>query len=313
MATEIKSADKSRINPTDAVAEAGRKLFTQQIRRMKRHEAGSRTGDDIESVHRMRVAIRRARSLLKLIPDYYRAKTVARTQDNLRAIARSLGAIRDLDVLILDLEAYAANLPLEEQAPMQAVIDRLDRRRCRRREGLNTLFDSKDYARFLRQFKRFGKARGKTDRRVKRASQPYQLRHVVPLLLHRRMASVKAYDTVLPASDIERLHELRVEFKQLRYAVEFFEPALGSSAGAFLQSLTAMQELLGRINDISVFTESVGDLNKLTPQQAAIIDDYIAARRSEQDELRASFEVLWQRFNSRATQRKFSDSLLVLR
>ncbi len=313
MARENSSADKSAILANDAVAEAGRKVFAQQVRRMKQNEAGSRSGRDIESVHRMRVAIRRMRSLMKLIPDYYQAGTVAKIEGGLRDIARALGTVRDLDVLILDLENFAATLPPERQTDMRGVIDQLDRRRRVRRLRLNALFDSKGYARFLRQVRRFSKTPGKGARRIKRRSAPNLLRHVLPLLLHQRMAQVKAYDTVLPASDINDLHELRVEFKQLRYAIEFFQPVLGSSSDRFLQSVKAMQEILGRINDISVFMESLSRLKKLPPEKSAVRESYLAARKTEQDQLRKQFEEMWTRFNGRATQRLFSDSLLVLR
>ncbi|MCY3780837.1 MAG: CHAD domain-containing protein [Chloroflexi bacterium] len=307
------SVDKTAILPTDPVAEAGRKVFAGQIRRMQRQEAGSRTGEDIESVHRMRVAIRRMRSLLKLLPDFYRVGTVSKIEGGLREIARALGRIRDLDVLILDLENFSATQPPEQQAQILSVIDRLDQRRDNRRKRLNALFDSKGYARFLRQLSRFGKTPGRGARRIKRRRAPHQLRHVLPLLLHQRMARVKAYDTVLPSSDINDLHELRVEFKQLRYAVEFFEPVLGSSAGRFLRSVKAMQDFLGRIQDISVFMEAVSRLKRLTPEQAAALESYREARKAEQDRLRDQFEEIWTRFNNRATQRLFSDSLLVLR
>ena len=313
MVAENSKADKSLILPTDPVAEAGRKIFAGQVRRMRRQEAGSRSGEDIESVHRMRVAIRRMRSLLKLIPDYYQGGTVSKLEKGLRDVARALGGIRDLDVLILDLENYASALPPEQLADMQAIIGQLDRRRQNRRTRLNELFDSKGYTRFLRQLRRFAKTPGKGARRVKVRSAPHQLRHVLPLLLHQRMAQVKAYDVVLPASDINDLHELRVEFKQLRYAVEFFRPVLGASADRFLQSVRAMQEFLGRIQDISVFMEAVSRLKKLSPEQAALLDDYREARQAEQDRLREQFQELWTRFNNRATQRLFSDSLLVLR
>ena len=77
---------------------------------MQGHEAGSRTGEDIESVHKMRVAVRRMRSLLQLTGDYYKGKSIAETERRLREIARALGAIRDLDVLILDLQQFSAPL-----------------------------------------------------------------------------------------------------------------------------------------------------------------------------------------------------------
>ena len=50
MATDGKKRKKKKvILPTDPMAEAGRKIFAQQIRRMKSHEAGSRTGEDISN------------------------------------------------------------------------------------------------------------------------------------------------------------------------------------------------------------------------------------------------------------------------
>ena len=313
MNVEASSSDKSLFLVTDPMAEAGRKIFAGQVRRMRRQEAGSRSGADIESVHRMRVAIRRMRSLLKLIPDHYQVATVSKLETGLRDVARALGGIRDLDVLIVDLENYTVSLPRDQQAELLALIDRLDRRRVRRRERLNALFDSKGYRRFLRQLRRFSKTAGKGARRVTRSSAPHQVRHVLPLLLHQRLAQVKAYDAVLPATDINDLHELRVEFKQLRYAIEFFRPVLGTSADRFLESARAMQEFLGRIQDISVFMEAVGRLKKLTPEQSAVLESYCAARLAEQNRLREQFEELWTRFNNRATQRLFSDALLVLR
>ena len=295
------------------MAEAGRKIFAGQIRRMKSHEAGSRTGEDIESVHQMRVSIRRMRSLFRLIGAYYRPGIVTKYQRGLRDIARALGAIRDLDVLILDMEEFQVSLPAESSPAMEALLTLVDARRSQYRIRLNELFDSKGYGRFVRQFRRLCKKPGGGARRIKRSEAPHQVRHVLPLLLHERMARVKAYDTVLPAVEDTTLHDLRVEFKQLRYAVEFYQPVLGVSAGRFLRQIKAMQEILGRINDIAVFTAYLRRLNDLPSGQAAVVERYIETRDTELVVLREQFGKAWAQFNNRATQRQFSDSLLVLR
>lgn len=314
MADAVKKPKKKReILPADPMAEAGRKILARQIRRMKRHEAGSRTGEDIESVHQMRVAIRRMRSLFNLIGAHYRRKTVTKYSRGLRDIARALGAIRDLDVLILDLQAFQASLPPAAQDDLAQVIAILDCRRGAYRVSLNKRFDSKPYARFIRQLQRLAKRPGRGARRVKRVDMPHQVRHVLPPLLHERLARVKAYDTALPAADDSTLHALRVEYKQLRYALEFFQPILGRSAGPFLDQVKAMQEILGRINDIAVFTEAVQRLDDLPPEQTAVLERYRAARDDELVGLRGQFYDAWARFNKRTTQRQFSDSLLVLR
>ncbi|MCY3979875.1 MAG: CHAD domain-containing protein, partial [Chloroflexi bacterium] len=312
-ADDNKRKKQKELLPTDPMAEAGRLIFARQIRRMRSHEAGSRTGADIESVHQMRVAIRRMRSLFNLIGAHYRPKTTARFERGLRQTARALGAIRDLDVLILDLQHYQETLSPDDQArPGQGGhLLGAGGGACRLR--LNQLLESKRYARFIRAFQRFAKRPGKGARRLKRSEAPHQLRHVLPLLLHERLARVKAYDTVLPASDDAILHALRVEYKQLRYALEFFQPILGRSAGYFLKQVKEMQELLGRINDIAVFSGYVSRLNQLRPEQSAILKGYVAARKDELVVLRERFYDDWARFNSRAAQRKFSDSLLILR
>ena len=313
MQADHKRNKKTEILATDPIAEAGRTIFARQLRRMLSHEAGSRTGVDIESVHQMRVAIRRMRSLFNLIGAHFRRKTVAEYERGLRQIARALGAIRDLDVLILDLQAFGAALPPESQDALDSLVATLDDRRSEYRVSLNKQLDSKRYARFVRRFRRLTKRAGRGARKIKQGETPHQLRHVLPLILHERLARVKAYDAVLPAADDTILHALRVEYKQLRYALEFFQPILGKSAGRFLAQVKAMQEILGRINDIAVFIEYVKDLDDLTVEQRAILEFYMDARDAELIGLREQFTVAWARFNNRATQRLFSDSLLVLR
>lgn len=306
-------ADKPAMTSADHVAVAGRQIFLRQLRRMQAHEAGSRTGEDIESVHKMRVAVRRMRSLLRLVGDYYPGKPIAAAGKRLRRIARVLGAIRDLDVLILDLQEFSASLPPESRQHANALVSRLDRRRAKRRKRLNAFLDSKRYERALRQLERFAGNKTRRASRPLRPHEPQALRHVLPSLLHRRLAIVRAYAAVLPNADDTRLHALRVECKRLRYAIEFFAPVLGASATDFLALVTSMQDTLGRINDIAVFVSRLQKLKKLPPEQTAILEDYIASRNNELAALRATFYEQWARMNTRAQRRKFSDALLVLR
>ena len=313
MGANNQQSDIPAMHGTDHVADAGRLIFLRQLRRMQAQEAGSRTGEDIESVHKMRVAVRRMRSLLRLLGDHYPGKPIAVAGKRLRRIARVLGAIRDLDVLILDLQEFSARLPAESQQHANALVSRLERRRAKRRKRLNAFLDSKRYERALRQLERFAGTKTGRASRPLRPHEPQELRHVLPSLLHQRLAIVSAYDAVLPNADDTRLHALRVECKRLRYAIEFFAPVLGASGTDFLALVTSMQDTLGRINDIAVFVSRLQNLKKLSPEQAAILNDYIASRNNELSALRATFYKQWARMNTRAQRRKFSDALLVLR
>src|SRR5688572_21869623 len=88
------------VSPQDTMAEAGRKVLLADFIKMLKHEAGARTGEDIEDVHDMRVATRRMRSALRLFESYFKPKWVDAYSRRLRKIARALGVVRDLDVLI---------------------------------------------------------------------------------------------------------------------------------------------------------------------------------------------------------------------
>lgn len=303
----------SEVSPTDAMAEAGRKIFAVQLAKMKQHQEGSRTGEDIESVHQMRVATRRMRSLFKLLGTYYKPKAVTRYSRGLRDIARALGRIRDLDVLIIDLREFQSTQSANKKPIMDSIIQTFDKQRRKNRTKLNAYFDSYAYAKFLRKFSKFTRKAGKSALPINETVKPHQVRHLLPIILHERLAAVRAYETVLAEADDEILHALRVEFKQLRYAVEFFRPVLGASAEHFINEVKAMQDLLGRMNDITVFTEWMEKVKRPSDEQQAMINQYIDTRQNELGELRSHFDNQWQSFNRRTVQKQIADALLILR
>jgi hypothetical protein len=78
----------------------------------------------------------------------------------------------------------------------------------------------------------------------------------VPRCLKKRARRVNERAADALESDVEARHRLRVAFKQLRYAVEFFTPLLaGPQLADYHQSATCLQELLGRLNDLAVAAE----------------------------------------------------------
>ncbi len=74
---------------------------------------GVRHSDDIEYIHRMRVASRRIRAALPLFAPCFSETMYKKTYKGVRSITRSLGAARDLDVQIDFLQSYLDSLPAE--------------------------------------------------------------------------------------------------------------------------------------------------------------------------------------------------------
>lgn len=105
------------IEPNDTMTEAGRKALLADFVAMLDHEAGSRSGEDSEDVHDMRVATRRMRSGFRLLEDYFKPKAIYPFQRRLRKVARALGAVRDLDVMSADLRKYIDTLSNPDEKP----------------------------------------------------------------------------------------------------------------------------------------------------------------------------------------------------
>ena len=75
---------------------------------------GVRAGEDIEYLHRMRVASRRLRAALPVFASCFPAKKYARWLTDIRRITRVLGDARDADVQVGALRKYRKRL-LKEQ------------------------------------------------------------------------------------------------------------------------------------------------------------------------------------------------------
>lgn len=303
------------ITSQDTMAEAGRKGLLNMFVRMLEHEAGSRTGEDPEDVHQMRVATRRVRSAFRLLRGYYRPKVVAPYRRRLRKVARALGAVRDLDVLIADLSQFQATLHGKQRTDLQTVVEGLDQKRTSAREELISILDGKAYRRFVKDFGAFLTTPGEGAKTLHSDDiVPIQVRHVLPGMIHECLAAVLAYDTVLDEADADTLHGLRIEFKRLRYLVSLFDDVLGSQTEDFVEEVKAIQDHLGRLNDIAIAHEHLDALmTGIDGRLSEAVQSYSARLDSEAADLMAKFPAVWSRFNSRKVQSKLSSGLLALR
>jgi CHAD domain-containing protein len=142
---------------------------------------------------------------------------------------------------------------------------------------------------------------------------PVQVRHVLPGMIQNCLASVLAYDAVLDNADSEMLHGLRIEFKRLRYAVSLFDDVLGTQAKGYITNLKAIQDQLGRLNDIRVAQEHLNaHIAALDGHMSDSLQGYVDELNSEAAALLAKFPAVWSRFNSRKVQSKLSSALLYL-
>jgi CHAD domain-containing protein len=300
--------------PTDTMAEAGRKVLRNEFIRMLSHEAGSRTGLDLEDVHKMRVAIRQQRSIFRLLADYYKPKRIRAYREDLKHVMSALGAVRDLDVLIADLTRFGVILEAHDTATLRDVLESLDQRRTVARHNLVRVLDSKAYRRFVSSYTEFlttpgAGAAAVDDDKV----QPIEVRHVLPPMIYEHLAAVRAYDSVLADADAPTLHALRIEGKRLRYVVTLFSDLLGKEIDDFIDELRQLQDVLGHLNDITVARHTLTDLMEdLDGAQNAVLWIYLEQLQQEAPILRAQLPERWRRLNTKSVQRKLANAVLAL-
>jgi CHAD domain-containing protein len=306
--------------PDEAMSEAGRKAMYTHFLKMLANEAGTRLGEDIEALHDMRVSTRRMRAAYRIFADYYTAKAIAPFNKGLRRTGAMLGAVRDLDVLLEKAEAWQTMppadpadgpLPVSGDGDRAAQIARSlepllsdwrTRREVARRQMLDYL-DSPAYLRFVAEFQTFLTIPGTGARPIEAgAPTPYQVRHIVPRLIFTRYEAVRAYEPILDGAPLTMYHALRIDFKRLRYALEFFREVLGPETPGLIKATVSMQDLLGALQDAYVAEGLIGEF--LTAQKAkrkkryaggelADVEAYLEAQRAAQQELVGGFPALW--------------------
>jgi CHAD domain-containing protein len=296
------------LEPTDTVVEAARKILRHQFAEMLNHEEGTKLGEDIEELHDMRVPVRRMRVTFEIFGESFDAKQIKPHIKGLRAVGRALGRVRDLDVFMEKAERYLTSLPEEKHSGLDPLFRAWQDQREKRRVRMLTYLESDEYKSFLHKFNKFVNTPGDAVRKDARDYHvPHLVRHAAPIMINTRLGAVRAYDEILSAATIEQLHELRIEFKRLRYIVEFFREVLGEEAKLIIDEIKDVQDHLGDLNDADVACQILSDfLDEWESRQQNIplnerenpepIVAYLAARHAERHHLMTTFGETWRHF-----------------
>ena len=286
------------VTSEDHVAEAARKVMRFHLARMLARESGVRSGHDLEDVHAMRVATRRQRAAWRVFGPAFRRGRTKRYRAGLREIARRLGAVRDLDVLIEAADHYRADLPATEQRALEPLLADWRTHRDDARVLLVRELDSDGFRRWVDDYRDFVRTEGAAVVPVGPV-QPHRVRDTTASRVWGAYEQVRGYEAVLRWADVETLHELRIAGKWLRYTLEFVREALGDDAAPLIARVTALQDHLGLMNDADVaasmartfLVEHAGDLS---PLETAAIGRYLVNRERDVARLRRGVGPAWR-------------------
>lgn len=284
--------EQAGILSTDPMPEAGRKLLLQNLEQLIVYEPIARLGQDIEGVHKMRVATRRMRSAFDLFGDYLPYK---RIKKQARQTARQLGAVRDLDVFLTKTYAYIDTALSGDSTDLAPFLKVVHRQHKKARKSLMKWLNAKDYDRFVMQF--YSRLQDPIAVELNDEPSAYLVQQIVPRIVYTSLEDIRAFEPYIEGTSLDTLHALRISFKRLRYVLEFFSEVLGSSAGEVIKLIKQVQDHLGDLNDARHAVAYLEDLQAAFEDNAAY-DAYLDFRRQEINTLYASFGEVWARFNS---------------
>src|SRR5439155_22648167 len=138
----------SAYGPSPRSFEELRGRLRDQLREIEQHDPGTRLGRDSESLHDMRVGVRRLRALLRAGMELVATDT-GELDDRLKELGRVLGEVRDLDVLLARFEAEAAELGGEDAARAGSLLAALRTERSCSRSRLLAALRSDEYLALL--------------------------------------------------------------------------------------------------------------------------------------------------------------------
>ena len=240
----VSSLDKE-MSPVDAF----RAIALSCVLHLQRNEAGAIAGNDPEFVHQARVAIRRLRSAFRLFSPALSPKFVEVYAPRWKTLASDLGDARDWDVFLDETLT-----PLEEAFPgdpdLAVLRHKGEAAKIRAQAAAGSALSQVEYNRLVLAFSAaLLRIEPPTIAPGKRKSGG-RLRKFAKRRLEKRALAVEELAREHGKMNADRRHELRIAFKKLRYALEFFAPLFpGKRLTAYQSSLASIQDLLGTLND----------------------------------------------------------------
>jgi len=213
---------------------------------------GTRANLDSEFLHDLRVATRRTRSALTQIKEVFAPELVEDYKNRFAWVQQITGPLRDLDVYLLDFDAYQASLPAPLQPHLEPLRTFLVGHYDAVHGALVEALDTTEFRDLLTSWRAFLEAPVPERSAVRNAMRPTKaVADARVWSMYRRVR--KAGRAINLDSPAPELHELRKHCKKLRYLLEFFSSLYPRrQVGTLVKRLKRLLDNLGRFQDTAV-------------------------------------------------------------
>jgi inorganic triphosphatase YgiF len=252
-----------------------------QLRRMLQREQEVLATFEAQSIHRMRVTLRKIRALLDCADGVYDGEILNQFRRGFRRMARFHGVVRDCDAFHDTAQRIFGETPIPD-----SIQKGIHKTRQKALTALHELITSAKHHRFLETYATFVC--------TSQAATITTQTSVVTALSESISQRCHELQQPLPGS-FERvaeseLHALRIRGKRLRYILECFPTILIPETQPALIALDALQKHLGVLQDAVVANELLADMKLLTNPDAKKILSHL---RQEATQQRQQMHPIW--------------------
>lgn len=290
---------------------AARKILHALFDTMEANEDGLMADADTEFLHDFRVAIRRTRSALAQIRGVLPQQVLERFRPEFAWLCNITTPVRDLDVYLLNFDAYQQALPACMQGDLEPLRVFLTHKRKQAQQTLMRRLRSAHCHRLKQDWRNF-LDHGSPDESV-------LLKSSVPIteVAGRRISrlfrrALREGGAIHRDSPPEALHELRKTCKKLRYLMEFFRRLYPRhKIAALIRDLKQLQDNLGVFQDLAVQCASLQEtcremkmaesLPETSGRAMEMLLDELCKR---QDKSRKAFAGCFEMFSSAKNRRR---------
>jgi CHAD domain-containing protein len=233
---------------------------------------GVKEAQDIEYIHRMRVASRRLRAALPLFRTCFPDKQYMKWMQEITRITRALGMARDADVQIAFLEKSLKKIqknpgPQKKMAPspqpsmepaIRFLLLALQKERSLHQKRVLSAISKLEESHVPDEMRSVFATIGMNIKKTRKRPSPYGIPPVAALRIRKRLLTLLSYEPwVLHPEAVAEHHATRIAAKKLRYTMEVYGALYRNNLKKPLARVKKMQEILGDIHDCDVWIDHI--------------------------------------------------------
>lgn len=273
-----------------------KQILQQQCQIMRHNRQAIIDDTDSECLHDFRIAVRRARTAIKQLPDVLPKRLREHHLRQLARLGNLTSPLRDLDVMLSQFDGYRSLLPTDQQADLAPALPFIQQQRQKQWLATRRYLASATCLNFIADWSHYLTEPVTAHTRHRNARRP-----IKPLAdkriwrLYKKI--IKQGSRIEAQSPPEELHELRKACKNLRYLIEFTRSLYrAEKIKNIINTLKRLQDILGTYQDLWVhiaffarLRQQMNDRHRLASDTDRALAEVMRQLEQQQHHCRAHF------------------------